>query len=446
MRLRFLITSILALVLGAVPTVGQPAGGGQPEAASRPTEMAPEGGPALSVPPFVWVEGESALETNVPNKMTNPAQKWLNGDNISLLSGGDTLAGLAKASAFPKPCYANYRFDSPAAATYKAWFRHGSMTAIGAFRYRFLRLGGDGQPVKKLGAEDGWLRFDTSAQVSDIITIGQFRTLGWSKQAEVRLEKGAYALELQFTGPNPSRAGDPNADVWVSIDAICLVAGAFTPQGALKPGEAEAAAGAHEAAGYVWIEAEAAEHTNVSPPSLWLKGDRPTLLSHGDALTAQFKAASLPKPCFANYRFASPADGLYDVWFRHGYMGNIGAMRYRFVKLDADGKPIAQPGPDDGWEAFDQKAPVANRVSTGQFRSIEWSKQGQAHLEKSNYRLELQVTGPNPNKESDANADLWVVLDAICLTTQPFTPSGATKPGEQPETAAVGLPPAPQGQ
>ena len=73
----------------------------------------------------------------------------------------------------------------------------------------------------------------------------------------------------------------------IAIDAICLVKGPFAPSGVLKPGEAEAAAAARAAAGYVWIEGEGAEKTNVAPSNLWLKGDTLTLLSRGDALTEE---------------------------------------------------------------------------------------------------------------------------------------------------------------
>lgn len=184
-------------------------------------------------------------------------------------------------------------------------------------------------------------------------------------------------------------------------------------------------------AAYVWIEGENTEKTNV-PINAWVKGENPKLLSAGDALSGLSKPSVLPNPCFVLYQFDCPAEGTYDLYFRHGTMANIGAMRYRFVKLGADGKPVKQPGAEEGWLKFDHEAAVQDSQITGQFRTIEWSKQPQVRLEKATYYLDLQVTGLNPAKVTDKTADVWILIDAICLTTQPFTPSGAQKPGEKP--------------
>jgi hypothetical protein len=182
---------------------------------------------------------------------------------------------------------------------------------------------------------------------------------------------------------------------------------------------------------FVWIEGENTEKTNV-PILAWVKGENPKLLSAGDALSGLSKPNVLPNPCFALYQFVSPADGTYDLYFHHGTMGNLGAMRYRFVKLGADGKPVNQPGAEEGWLKFDFDVTVLDSQSTGKFRTVDWSKQAQVHLDKGTYFLDVQFTGLNPKKVNDATADVWIMIDAICLTTEPFTPSGILKPGEKP--------------
>ena len=67
-------------------------------------------------------------------------------------------------------------------------------------------------------------------------------------------------------------------------------------------------------------------------------------------------------------------------------------------------------------------------MPNGQHRSLEWTKQTPVKLEKASYFLDLQVTAPNPVHLKDSL--VWTMIDVICLSKEPFTPSGATKPGE----------------
>ena len=200
-------------------------------AAGAAMAQAPAGAKPTASSAFVWIEGETVEKTNVP------VHGWLKGDNLKMLSGGDALTGMAKPTALPSPCFITYTFDSPADGTFDLYIRHGYMASLGAMRYRFVKLGADGQPSRKMGDEEGWLKFDQDATTLDRQQIGQFRTIGWTKQQQVPLEKASYQLDVQVTGPNPGRASDPAADVWIAIDAICLTKEPFTPSGILKPGE-----------------------------------------------------------------------------------------------------------------------------------------------------------------------------------------------------------------
>ena len=190
-------------------------------------------------------------------------------------------------------------------------------------------------------------------------------------------------------------------------------------------------------AAFVWIEGESAYKSNM-PQNPWQKGDNPKLLSGGDAFAgAADNRESLPNPAFILYKATIPEDGSYFIYLRHGYAGNMGEMRIRFVALDATGKPVKPPGAEEGWTKIDWDVPVVDRISIGQFRTIEWSKQEAVKLTKGNYIMDVQITGPNAHR-TEANPPTWAVIDVICLTTEPFTPRGALKPGEEAKTPEAG--------
>lgn len=181
----------------------------------------------------------------------------------------------------------------------------------------------------------------------------------------------------------------------------------------------------------VWVEGESAAKTNLVANG-WLKGDT-KLLSGGDALACLNNPQNLPSPAFVFWKLTVPADGRYQVYFRHGYQSHTGKMRYRLIALGADGEPITKPADDEGWVQFDLSAKTMDRKEIGQFRTIEWTQQAPADLKTGTYQLELQVQGPNPSHEAEGdNALIWTVIDCLCLTTDPFTPNGSNKPGEKP--------------
>jgi len=185
------------------------------------------------------------------------------------------------------------------------------------------------------------------------------------------------------------------------------------------------------AADVVWIEGETAVKNNLKENS-WLKGDNPKLLSGGDMLAALNTRTDLPKPAFVLWKIQVAKEGTYHMYMRHGFKAHMGEARYRFVKLDAEGKPVTKPGPEEGWINLDLDAPSSDRKAIGQWRTIEWSRLDPVKLEAGAYYLDMQITGPNPEKTSEANAPVWTVIDVICLTTEPFTPNGDTKPGDKP--------------
>lgn len=184
-------------------------------------------------------------------------------------------------------------------------------------------------------------------------------------------------------------------------------------------------------AAFVWIEGENVHKSNI-PVNPWMKGDNPKLLSGGDAFGGLANRSDLPSPAYILYKVEIPEDGAYLMYLRHGYAGNMGVLRYRFVQVGADGKPIKAPGPEEGWTTVDWDVPVMDQIPIGQWRTIEWTKHDAVTLKKGSYLLDMQFTGPNP-KKTDADPPVWALIDVICLTTEPFTPRGALKPGEQPQ-------------
>ena len=190
-------------------------------------------------------------------------------------------------------------------------------------------------------------------------------------------------------------------------------------------------------AAFVWIEAETTYKSNM-PQNPWAKGDNPKLLSAGDAFAGQAdNRESLPNPAFLLYKVTISEDGSYFIYLRHGYCANMGEMRIRFVALDATGKPVKPPGAEEGWTKIDWEVPVVDRIAIGQYRTIEWSKQEAVNLKKGNYIMDVQFTGPNAH-QNGANPPTWGLLDVFCLTTEPFTPRGTLKPGEEAKAPEAG--------
>jgi len=184
-------------------------------------------------------------------------------------------------------------------------------------------------------------------------------------------------------------------------------------------------------AAFIWIEGENVLKSNM-PQNPWMKGDNPQLLSGGDAFAGLTKASELPSPCFILYKVTAPEDGNYFFYMHQSWLGHMGKTRVRFVKLGADDKPVKKPDAEEGWRELDLDVPMMDLTSIGANRHIAWVKYDQFKLEKGTYLLDMQVLGPNPG-HTDANPPIWMMIDVICLTTEPFTPHGTLKPGEKPD-------------
>lgn len=188
---------------------------------------------------------------------------------------------------------------------------------------------------------------------------------------------------------------------------------------------------------FVWLEGESTYKSNF-PLSSWAKGDNPKFLSGGDAFGGMANnRTELPNPAFLLYKVTIPEDGSYLLYVRHGYAGNMGEFRVRFIVVGADGKTVKPPGAEEGWAKIDWDVPVVDRILIGQYRKIEWTKHEAIALNKGNYIMDLQCTGPNA-KRTEADSLVWGLIDVFCLTTEPFTSRGVLKPGEQPKPAAPG--------
>ncbi len=178
---------------------------------------------------------------------------------------------------------------------------------------------------------------------------------------------------------------------------------------------------------YVWVEGEDVVKSTM-PISSWMKGDNPKLLSNGDAFGGLCDRSELPSPCYLLYKLTVPTDSLYYLYLRQNFQSHTGKARYRFVKLNAEGKPIDKSAAE--WIDLDPDAPMFDRISIGQHRSVEWIQYDPIDLEAGDYYLDFQITDANINKR-EANPPVWFMVDAICLTTEPFTPRGTLKPGEK---------------
>jgi hypothetical protein len=191
-------------------------------------------------------------------------------------------------------------------------------------------------------------------------------------------------------------------------------------------------------AAYVWIEGESCRKTNMEG-NPWPQGDDPRRLSGEKCLAwvcGRDKAAE--PPLFAIWDVTVPEDGKYVFYAREFYK-NIGSpWRYRLVNK-ADLAAGKRPGPEEGWTEADPDGPTTDTVSLGKDRALMWVKYASHQLKKGDYILDLQLT--NTSQKGSSN-DYLVNFDCFVLTSEPFMPRGAMKPGEKPASTkdATGAP------
>jgi len=210
--------------------------------------------PAVAVPPYVWIEGEATVSTNLkPNiagwgrKEFLSEGKWLHvsieADRVEqeLPVGGGLLT---------------YSFDTPSDGAWEVWNRIGFEFARSPFEWRM-----DEGPWNNVRPED---------LTTDLMEIAEWCEVAWLQLGKQHLAAGRHTLTIRLPHTKDDK-GKP-ARVLYASDALCLTLGAFHPHSLLKPGEDPRSAQDREAARQVFeLPAPAAPGVRSAIPlkGLW---------------------------------------------------------------------------------------------------------------------------------------------------------------------------------
>jgi hypothetical protein len=163
--------------------------------------------PVFSEDSFVWVEGESAVSTNMK------PHPWYAGEvDKAELSGGDFISNFG-----PVEGRADYQFDIPKAGDYAFWIR---ANPIGEPLLDYQLNGGDWTPVDL-------------KHYSDLVNIAKdgkpdLRFIAWIEVGSVNLPAGPSRISFRFHSANNNHG---------SLDCFLFTQTPFTPNGKLKPGQ-----------------------------------------------------------------------------------------------------------------------------------------------------------------------------------------------------------------
>lgn len=155
----------------------------------------------------------------------------------------------------------------------------------------------------------------------------------------------------------------------------------------------------------IWIEGEAAKTREVGPPHGWYNSIKKELLSGGDWLS-NFS----DKDGLASYDVPVKKAGSYTLWVRANPIA--AALAWRLG--DGEWKEI------DMSKAIDQVNLAADNKPDMRF--VAWVKVGAIDLRPGNASISFKMHSGTSHHGG---------LDCFCLTTKPFTPNGARRPGEK---------------
>ena len=164
----------------------------------------------------IWIEAETPAECNFKHFETSTMGKE------ALLSGGKWLMKGISGDELTKLVPAEgvrlkYKVVAAQAGTYDLWGRLGWYRARADFEWRV-----GGAP---------WTKAPRDMPTINLMELGFFCEVSWTRLGRVELPAGATTLELRY----PRAAGE-GARMLIALDCFAFVQGRFTPDGPLKPG------------------------------------------------------------------------------------------------------------------------------------------------------------------------------------------------------------------
>ena len=211
---------------------------------------------AAEPPAFVWIEGEQPTKTNIQPNLSG----W---GHTEFLSDGKWLhlsldPAKVEQELPAEGALLEYAFAAPKDAKYEVWNRVGLEFVRSPFDWRLD--GGD------------WASVAPTELTWDCMELDYWCEVAWLRLGEAQLAKGNHKLEIRL--PKTKDDKGKTARILYASDALCLSAGAFSPNSKFRPGEED-----HDAK-----YAEAAK-----------------------------KVFELPEPASADARAAVPLNGLWEV-------------------------------------------------------------------------------------------------------------------------------------
>ena len=159
---------------------------------------------------YVWWEGERPAATNFPATSAFSTNTFA--DTSDLLSGGDWLSNSGPRAG--AEAYASYVVGVPTNGVYELWAR--KFWKHGPFRWRF--------------DEGAWEECGRDIALADNTYLRTHLGANWVHLGSVELAAGDHDFTLRLLA-------EEGEQLTAAFDAFVLVAGAFRPNGRLKPGE-----------------------------------------------------------------------------------------------------------------------------------------------------------------------------------------------------------------
>jgi hypothetical protein len=161
-------------------------------------------------------------------------------------------------------------------------------------------------------------------------------------------------------------------------------------------------------AGTIWIEGEDAAIRRTARHS-WYSGVKTNELAGGSFVSHWDQE----KPGEAEYRFEAPAGGRHEFWVR------ANPVQSKLSYSLNDGPEVALP------VASHQQSINIAADEKPDLRFIAWIRAGELALRPGSNTLRFRMTSDNHHHG---------MLDCFVLSTEPFRPNGALRPGERPRS------------
>ena len=331
----------------------------------------------------LWIEGET------PSRGQSYPHPWYSGQvQKGALSGGGWLSSFTDKA----DTEVAYDIDVPKEGNWALWARLNPTQSKASWKLN----------------DGAWTAIDMD-QATDRINIASdgkpdLRFVAWVNLGKLPLKAGKTSLAFKFHSDNNHHGG---------LDCFLLTTKPFFPSGKSKPGPVAKGGGTFDASAFVWVEGEAALHSDLKPHNWYSDMVKKDQLS-GSGWISTFDG---PAGAIADYSVEVPKDGEWTLWARANPVQ--AQIEYRIGNGD--------------WATIDcAKATDQVNIATDSkpdLRFIAWIKAGV---------IPLKAGKQNVSFRFDGKASHHGGLDCFVLAAKPFTPNGKVKPGMTLDTAEPG--------